>query len=665
MQKNTASQKMIIFAFDRTDNTPVTGDAANITANLRKDNGSAVATNDVNPTETEDGFYAFDLTQAETNADVIQGFPASVTADVQVIAVPGVIYTTPTSFGDDVIQTGDGYAIVNDPVFGNSALNDSIGGLSTGSSAISIQAESYALTTGVQSSGTFNNTATVDSIYHEHTDTAGVLDLYYQFDVTGNGTASSTQIDLRINGANDSITVYAWDWVGAAWDQIDFLDGTNGSADTSLNPDLLIRHTGTGGDLGKVRVRFEQTGLTSATLRVDRIITSYAVVSQSVGYADGAIWVNTIGGAAGAVPFVNGVADNPVSTWADALLLSVTVGLKRFRITNGSTITLTASSVNFSILGDNWSLELGNQAISGIYVSGADSVTGIGTDGGTLPRFENSFIGDVSLPSCEFISCCLSGDFTATSAGDFYFVRCHSLVAGTATPSFDFGALNADQAVSFRGYSGGIEIKNMGQLGSDTMSLEGDGQLLINASCAGGAVAIRGNYTITDSAGGAVTLSQDARYDITRILSDGSPLNTTSGALDNVALVDVTTLNTDMVAAAPTTAAIWAEATRTLTSGVNIVLAKGVGVTGFTDLSAAQVNAEVLDVMVTDTFAEVTIPAATASIKDMIHYTFSRVRNKTTQTATTLTVRNDADSGNLGTATVSDDGTTFTKGEES
>ena len=107
MQKNVASQKMIVFAFDRTDNSPVTGDAANITANLRKDNGSAVATNDVNPTETEDGFYAFDLTQAETNADVMQGFPVSITADVQVIAVPGVIYTTPNSFGDDVIQTAD------------------------------------------------------------------------------------------------------------------------------------------------------------------------------------------------------------------------------------------------------------------------------------------------------------------------------------------------------------------------------------------------------------------------------------------------------------------------------------------------------------------------------------------------------------------------------
>lgn len=41
-----------------------------------------------------------------------------------------------------------------------------------------------------------------------------------------------------------------------------------------------------------------------------------------------------------------------------------------------------------------------------------------------------------------------------------------------------------------------------------------------------------------------------------------------------------------------TATAVWAVATRLLTAGTNIVLAKGTGVTGFNDLSAAQVNDE-------------------------------------------------------------------------
>jgi len=92
--KNTAGQKWIVFAFDRTDNTPKTGDASNITANLRLDGGAANAVDDTNPTELEDGYYVFDLTQAETNADLVHMSPESSTADIQVIGVPGALYTT-------------------------------------------------------------------------------------------------------------------------------------------------------------------------------------------------------------------------------------------------------------------------------------------------------------------------------------------------------------------------------------------------------------------------------------------------------------------------------------------------------------------------------------------------------------------------------------------
>lgn len=89
-------------------------------------------------------------------------------------------------------------------------------------------------------------------------------------------------------------------------------------------------------------------------------------------------------------------------------------------------------------------------------------------------------------------------------------------------------------------------------------------------------------------------------------------------------------------------------------------------VSALNDLSAAEVNAEVLDVLTTDTFAEPSsVPAATASLKDMIHWVYTLGRNKMTQTGTTSTLRNDADSGNIATSTVSDNGTTFTRGEYS
>jgi hypothetical protein len=102
MLKNTANQKWVVFAFDLTDNTPKTGDAAQITANLRIDGAAANAIDDTNPTELEDGYYVFDLTQAETNGDNIVICPASSTGDIQVIGCPMAVWTLDLDTKEDI-----------------------------------------------------------------------------------------------------------------------------------------------------------------------------------------------------------------------------------------------------------------------------------------------------------------------------------------------------------------------------------------------------------------------------------------------------------------------------------------------------------------------------------------------------------------------------------
>jgi hypothetical protein len=90
-----------------------------------------------------------------------------------------------------------------------------------------------------------------------------------------------------------------------------------------------------------------------------------------------------------------------------------------------------------------------------------------------------------------------------------------------------------------------------------------------------------------------------------------------------------------------------------------------VDLSGLNDLSAAQVNAEVVDVLSVDTFAELTAPpAATSSLKDKITWLFMYARNKVTQTATQRKVYRDDTTTVAGTSATSDNGTTFTKGED-
>ncbi len=235
------------------------------------------------------------------------------------------------------------------------------------------------------------------------------------------------------------------------------------------------------------------------------------------GYEDGAIWIDTVNGSAGTTDFENGTVENPVNTIADANTLAASLGIARFHINPASSITLAATQTNQVFTGDRWTLSLGGQSVSGSAFFGAD-VSGVGT-GAAEVRFEHCHMGAVTLPPSDMERCILESTFTIGAAGNFFFEDCKSGVAGTSTPVLDFGGALNSSDVNFRAYSGGIEIQNMGAgTGSYNLSLEGDGQLVINANCsATSTVAIRGNFTVTDNASGAVTLSDDARFDVAQI----------------------------------------------------------------------------------------------------------------------------------------------------
>lgn len=83
------------------------------------------------------------------------------------------------------------------------------------------------------------------------------------------------------------------------------------------------------------------------------------------------------------------------------------------------------------------------------------------------------------------------------------------------------------------------------------------------------------------------------------------------------------------------------------------------------DLSAANVNAEVVDAIATDTYAEPGqgTPAATASIKDKIGYLYKFLRNRVTVTNSQISVYNDDAATVDHKSAHSDDETTYDRGE--
>lgn len=599
---------------DSTDGiTPETGlTIAQADMQLSKD-GAAFAQKNAagNATHDADGFYSTTLDATDTATTGILKLQVTVSGSIPVwenffvlsqdvydqwqagtvLPVNAIQVSGDATAADNLELQYDGTGLTGETF---PAPQSQVGSLSTGSSAISIQAESYVLTTGTQSSGTFANTATIDGIYHEHTDTAGTLDLYYQFDVTGNGTGASITIDGRINSNNDSSIVYAYDWDGATWDVIGNIDGTNGSTDIELTADLLVRHTGTGANIGKVRIRFANTGLTSATLRVDRIITSYAVVSQSVGYASGRVWIDTNNGTAGTTSFVNGVADNKVDSLADALTIASNVGLAAFNIDPGSSITLASTTNNKCFFGHLWNLALGGQDIDDSHFESADvSGIGTGTAGGDT-EFRTCEMDVCTLPPCHMIGCSWRDTITVGSAGDFLFQDCMSQVAGSGSPVLDMGVAIGATTVSFRRWSGGLTLNNMAAGDVVSVDMVSGGTITVNGT--GGTVAIRGVCgPVTDNSGGSVTIIEvsvlnrddiaaavwsDATRELTgaaNITSDGSAIGVTAGVVDSVTLTATATDLTNL----PSIPANWLTAAGIAAGALNGKGDWNIGKTGY------------------------------------------------------------------------------------
>lgn len=461
------------------------------------------------------------------------------TLDANVTQWLGTAAATPTTAGvpevDVTYISGDSTAADNlELMYDGTGYTDEtapssrsqLDSLSVGTAALHKETESYTPTTGTQTSGTYTDTETINNVYHQITDVAGTIDYYYQFDVGGSGKAVEVTITGYVNGSNDVLGIYAYDWDGAAWDQIGTKQGKNGTTNEVVNANILFKHTGTGANLGKVRIRLYGTGLTTCTSNIDQIIVAYTIVSQSVGYEGGAVWIDTVGGTAGTESFVNGVADNPTNSLANAITIAGNVGLKRYHVSNDSSITFAEAHDSEVWSGEGWSLALGGQDLSQAHIYHCNNVTGTGTSPTGEVHILDSHIGNATLGQAHITRCSLDGTLTLSAASDYVLEHCISGIAGASAPIIDMGAAVGATNLSVRNWHGGLTLNNIS--GADVITLDGVfGTITLNGT--GGTVEIRGiAKAVTDNRGGSPTLNDDSLKadDITAILADTNELQT-------------------------------------------------------------------------------------------------------------------------------------------
>lgn len=685
--------------------------------------------------------------------------------------------------------------------------------------------------------GTRGNLDVADDTVMQIDDTANAFDLVVQYTIPASAIPLSVEIDGFLNGSNDSANIQVYDHDATSWVTKATWSGKSGSASDALS--VPLGESRWSSSAGVVYIRHVCTGQSNPDLNLDRQVVTYQ--NQTVGYSEGSVWLDTNASNTNTTSFVDGVADNPVSTIAAALTIAGNLGLKRLKVAAGSSFTMATSFTDYEISGHNYTVAFGGQDIGNAWLIGA---TVSGTFVSETAILEDCIINAITGPGMTMRRCFLNDvAMTANGAGNWYLNDCRSRVAGTDSPNFDFGSAVGNTGLNLRNYSGGIEIENLGSSGTDVASIEGDGNITLNANCAGGTLVVRGSYTITDNSGGSVTISDDARYDVAQVnaecdtaLTDYDPptrteatsdkdeiltrLGTPAGAsvsadiatidgnVDSI-LVDTNELQTDWVDGGRldlivdailvdtgttldgkidtidgivdailvdtdttipglisglndlSAAAVNAEVDTALadihldhllavdydpaskpgiaTALLNELVENDLGVSRFTanaleqgpsgggggdateakqdtilanlaivdgivdsilvdtgttldgkidtidgivdailvdtgttipatlsglnDISAATVNAQVVDVIRTDTATELSaIPAASPDLHSMVQFLYMLFRNAGTQTATTQTAKDDA-GANIGTATVSDDGTTFTKGK--
>lgn len=134
----------------------------------------------------------------------------------------------------------------------------------------------------------------------------------------------------------------------------------------------------------------------------------------------------------------------------------------------------------------------------------------------------------------------------------------------------------------------------------------------------------------------------------------------TNGALVLVAPVGITLAVGSYITVLP------ALADQEFSASVNSIGANALNAAAIAADALAAIKALVVEALDTDTYGEpAAVPAATASISDKISWLSALSRNKITQTSGTQVLRNDADDAAIASSSVSDDGTTFTRGEYS
>lgn len=219
----------------------------------------------------------------------------------------------------------------------------------------------------------------------------------------------------------------------------------------------------------------------------------------------GYVWINTVNGLSG-TSFPRGTPTDPVDNWDDADVIADTLRLERFKLAHMIIMPVAENLDGYTIEGLNpVGSQIGFQGGSCMNMSLSNLSFG-GLMGEGFFSARECVLGTTMSLEAGLFECVLNGniqlDATPVGPADISFMNCVSGFPGNTPFVLDCNGTTAD--IQFRNWSGGMQIQNFT---NSFMSIDmAQGKVILDASCTGGQILLRGLGELEDNSGAGCTV---------------------------------------------------------------------------------------------------------------------------------------------------------------
>ena len=213
---------------------------------------------------------------------------------------------------------------------------------------------------------------------------------------------------------------------------------------------------------------------------------------------------NSAGQAGTVIPI--GTRSTPVNNFVDAISIADRLGIRRIQMATSGALGAAAAAEGKVFVGDNATVDfLTIRNSAQVSDCSFENLTVQGTlDGNNI--FRNCTLSTITYVNGLLQECSLTGTISVDGTAQANIINCWSGTAGiedNQLVTIDMGG--GGNSLALRNYSGGLKLTNYTGSGAITLDFA-SGRVVIDATCTGGTIGIRGIASVTDNSGAGCTV---------------------------------------------------------------------------------------------------------------------------------------------------------------